>query len=43
MNAIESGHTYFNLSKTLIEKAMILGFSQVSKNQNVRALSEKRS
>ncbi|MGX1372929.1 hypothetical protein RKD56_000007 [Priestia megaterium] len=41
MNAIESGHTYFNLNKTLIAKAMILGFSQVSKNQHVRALLEK--
>jgi len=41
MNAIEAGHTYFNLQKTLIAKAMILGFSKVSKNQNVRVLLEK--
>lgn len=41
INTIESGHAYFNLNKTFIAKAMILGFSQVSKNQNVRALLEK--
>ncbi|MCP1447918.1 MULTISPECIES: DUF3231 family protein [Priestia] len=41
INIIESGHAYFNLNKTFIAKAMILGFSQVSKNQNVRALLEK--
>ncbi|MEK1832678.1 DUF3231 family protein [Priestia megaterium] len=41
INTIESGHAYFNLNKTMIAKAMILGFSQVSKNQNVRALLEK--
>ncbi|MGG0453349.1 DUF3231 family protein [Priestia megaterium] len=41
MNAIESGNTYFNLNKAMIAKAMILGFSQVSKNPNVRALLEK--
>ncbi|MEI4525739.1 DUF3231 family protein [Priestia megaterium] len=41
MNAIESGHTYFNLHKTLIAKAMILGFSQVSKNKNVGVLLQK--
>ncbi|NER44407.1 DUF3231 family protein [Bacillus megaterium NBRC 15308 = ATCC 14581] len=41
MNAIESGHTYFNLNKAMIAKAMIFGFTQVSKNPNVRALLEK--
>jgi len=41
MNAIESGHTYFNLNKVMISKAMILGFTQVSKNPNVRTLLDK--
>jgi hypothetical protein len=41
MNVIESGHAYFNLNKAFIAKAMILGFSQVSKNKNVGVLLQK--
>jgi hypothetical protein len=41
MNAVESGHTFFNLNKAMIAKAMILGFSKVSKNENVLTLLEK--
>ncbi|MFP3887375.1 DUF3231 family protein [Priestia filamentosa] len=41
MNSIETGHTYFNVNKAMIAKAMVLGFKQVSKKPSVRALLEK--
>ncbi|MFF2444804.1 DUF3231 family protein [Priestia megaterium] len=41
MNSIESGHIFFNLNKSMIVKAMILGFKQVTKNPTVCALLEK--
>ncbi|MGF9891386.1 DUF3231 family protein [Priestia megaterium] len=41
INSVESGHTYFNLYKTLISKAMILGFTQVAKDSKVRSTFEK--
>ena len=41
INSVESGHTYFNLYKTLISKAMILGFTQVAKDPKVRTTLEK--
>jgi len=41
INSVESGHTYFNLYKTLISKAMILGFAKVAKDSKVRSTLEK--
>ncbi|MFP7225388.1 DUF3231 family protein, partial [Priestia filamentosa] len=41
MNAVESGHIYFNLSKAMTAKAVMLAFKQVAKDPTVRTLLEK--
>lgn len=41
INSVESGNIYFNLYKTLISKALLLGFTQVSKDSKVRSVLEK--
>lgn len=41
MNSIESGHIYFNLSKAITAKAIMLAFKQVAKDPTVCTLLEK--
>jgi len=41
LNTIESGHIFYNLNKSMVIKAMIMGFIQVTKNPSVSSLLEK--
>jgi hypothetical protein len=41
LNSIECGNIYFNLKKSILTKAILLGFMQVTKNEEVRNFMEK--
>jgi hypothetical protein len=41
LNAIECGNIYFNLKKSILTKTILLGFMQVTKNEEVRDFMEK--
>lgn len=41
LNSAESGNIYYNLKKSMLAKALILGFSKISKSSEVRKLLEK--
>jgi hypothetical protein len=41
LNAAEAGNVFFNLTKTRLAKAVILGFNQVAKNKDIRKFFEK--
>jgi hypothetical protein len=41
LNVIECGNIYFNLKKSILAKAILLGFMQVTKNKEVRDFMEK--
>lgn len=41
LNSIESGNIFFNLKKTILQKGLMLGFSQVCRSNEVRKFLEK--
>ena len=40
LNSMESGNIYFNLKKSILTKALILGFSKVCKSNDIRKFME---
>ncbi|WCK56384.1 DUF3231 family protein [Aneurinibacillus sp. Ricciae_BoGa-3] len=38
LNSLEISHIFFNLKKTIMTRALLIGFSQVAKSKEVRAL-----
>lgn len=41
LNTLESGNIYFNLKKSILSKALILGFSKVCKSNEIRKFMDK--
>ncbi|AIE59773.1 DUF3231 family protein [Bacillus methanolicus] len=41
LNSVECGNIFFNLKKSIVTKAVLLGFMQVAKNKEVRDFMEK--